>query len=719
MIGARGPHMYARAPSGPGDSGGPSPKGESDAIVLPSTPSPSGRIAPCHCGSGLRFKNCCGRLDTGAAESQAKRQRLDELVTLLNAGRYVELEQAAHQALATDSSSGVVWQLLAAAETRRGKDSVESSRKAAELLPGDAVAQVNLGNALGRRGLVLDAEASFLEAIRLDASCVPAHINLAECLYERGHYEAALQACRRALELDARDAKAQVQHGRILVRLGRYREAIDNFRRALAISPDDGDARNGLGAALLAIGEFNEAIATLRSLTSRQPAYAAAHANLGNALRSTGELESAQQSYARAVQIQPRNAQALVELATTQRLLRRIEDARASCRRALAAEPSSAAAVVVLAELEADTGDFAEAERLFRLAIGKDSGSTDAWSGIPRVRRMTAADTDWIAGASRLASSGLPAARELVLQYAIGKYHDDLGSYDEAFDSFRRANELERSARRPYDRRGMERAVDGLIAYHTRSLFDSPMRLAAPGERAVFVVGMPRSGTTLAEQILASHPLICGAGEQAFWINECGPALAHPGALASRAREAELPMLADRYRALLERLSADAHRIVDKMPSNFLVLGFIRMALPAARVIHMRRDPRDTCLSIYFQHLDAAHGYANDLGDLAHYFRQYERLMRHWRATFPADQLLEVDYEELVKAPEEWSRHMVEFVGLPWDERCLDHRRGSDAVVTASKWQVRQPVFSRSVGRWRNYRRFLGPLDSLVGSDAS
>jgi hypothetical protein len=236
----------------------------------------------------------------------------------------------------------------------------------------------------------------------------------------------------------------------------------------------------------------------------------------------------------------------------------------------------------------------------------------------------------------------------------------------------------------------------------------------------VFIVGMLRSGTTLAEQILASHPQVFGAGELMFWGEELAAATAR--ACAQGAREIRgddgLPAAAADYLDLLHRTSADAVRVVDKMPTNFLSLGLIHAALPRARIIHMRRNPVDTCLSIYFQHFEAANTYANDLEDLAHYYREYRRLMRHWRAALTADAFMEIPYEGLTEDLEGWARRMLEFIELPWDPRCLDFHTTARTVVTASKWQVRQPIDARFVQRWRNYEEFVQPLTPLLKSDS-
>jgi hypothetical protein len=235
---------------------------------------------------------------------------------------------------------------------------------------------------------------------------------------------------------------------------------------------------------------------------------------------------------------------------------------------------------------------------------------------------------------------------------------------------------------------------------------------ADPSERPVFIVGMIRSGTTLAEQILASHRAVFGAGELMFWNSAA--AGYHPAAPGGALEARALSDLASQYLRLLKTLAADALRAVDKMPGNFLHLGLIHAALPHARIIHMRRHPIDTCLSIYFQHFESFHAYATDLEDLAHYYTEYLRLMTHWRSNLPPGTILDVPYEGLVGDQEAWSRRMLEFIGLPWDPQCIDFHRTERTVITASKWQVRQKLSNSSVNRWRNYEKFIGPLRGLA-----
>ena len=262
----------------------------------------------------------------------------------------------------------------------------------------------------------------------------------------------------------------------------------------------------------------------------------------------------------------------------------------------------------------------------------------------------------------------------------------------------------------PFDPAGFERLVDRLIARFTREFFEASASLGEDDETPVLVLGMPRSGTTLVERFLSSHPAVGAGGELVFW-NERAPSVVDaPDEGLVRAA----PKTRRDYLAVLRGIGPRALRVTDKMPFNFLWIGLIRALFPRARFVHCRRQPVDTCLSIYQTQFAAPLGFASTRGDLVSYFRQYERLMDHWRSVLPADRLLEVAYEDATRDPEGTARALVRFCGLPWDEACLRPERNAGAVKTANKWEARQPVYRTSVDRWRRYEPWLGELRSLL-----
>lgn len=627
-----------------------------------------GRNGPCPCGSGQRYKRCCGRL-------------------------------GAHPAREAPSS--------------------------------DAGSYVNRGNELARRGQFEEAEENFRKALALEPGLAEAHRNLGTLLLETGRPGEALESCRRAAAARPHDADAQETAGAALLELGRVEEAIACYRRALAIRPATVTAWHSLANTLAGLGRFDEALEAYRRAIELDPNAAALHNNLGSLLRGCGRLEEAVACFNRSLELDPGFAQAQANLGLAHRLLGWTREARASCLRALELEPGFAPALVTLAESYADTGDFADAERLFREAIAADGESAEAWAGLARLRKMTAQDSAWLEAARRILARPLPARQEACLRYAMGKYFDDLGEFEHAFVSFRRANELTKSARPAYDPQAMTLTVNRIIeTEHEEWLAhirrapqdaphestrdpppDSPSGTTGGSARVVLIVGMLRSGTTLAEQILASHPEVHGAGELPFWGLAADAIRSAPD---QATRDFLLRSRAAEYLRVLDSKARDARRIVDKMPGNFLSLGLIHAALPAARVIHLQRDPLDTCFSIYFQHLESALSYTNDLEDLARYYGDYARVMQHWRSILPPGTILDVPYEALVRDPERWSRTMIDHIGLPWDSRCLDFHAASRTVITASKWQVRQAITTSAVGRWKNYRAHAGPLLGLM-----
>jgi sulfotransferase family protein len=293
----------------------------------------------------------------------------------------------------------------------------------------------------------------------------------------------------------------------------------------------------------------------------------------------------------------------------------------------------------------------------------------------------------------------------------MGKYCDDVKDYERAFANYRRGNELLKSVAGGFDRQAHSSSADDMTRVLTRETLASITEGGSTSAKPVFVLGMPRSGTSLTEQIIASHPAAGGVGEPDFWLKA---ARTHRDTI--RQAVLDLPArrkLAEDYLRLIERRCPDALRIVDKTPANSDLVGVIHTVFPNARIIRMRRNPIDTCLSCYFQNFSTGMAFTMDLADLADYYRTHQRLMNHWCGVLPPGTILEVPYEELVADQETWTRKILEFIGLEWDERCLAFHETRRSVVTASAWQVRQKIYRRSVERWRNYEKFIGPLKGL------
>jgi tetratricopeptide (TPR) repeat protein len=617
------------------------------------------------------------------------------------------------QAIALRPAYTVAILDLADAQLHCGRflEATAGYRRALEIEPELAEVHNNLGNALHGAGQLGEAVTSFRRALAIKPHFAEAHSNLGNALRGLGLLRDALASYRHALAVKPDFAQAHNNIGNALRDLGRLDDAVTSYRRALDINPNFAEAHSNLGNALRDLGRLYQALASYRCALEIEPQLAEAHNNLGNVLLDLMQLSEAAASYRQALALRPGYVHAHTALAMVLRLQGRAAAAEASCRRALEIAPNSAESIAFLAEIHADRGDFAEADALLKRALDIDPELPAAWAGIAHYRRMEGGDPAWLAAAQRLASKNLPLRHQIYLRFAIGKYFDDAKAYEQAFHSYRLANELSKNYGATYDRSRSTGQVDHITdAYDQQWLRQAPIQ-SARSNRPIFVVGMPRSGTTLAEQILASHPAVFGAGELPFWNDA---AAAYESSTYNAQGRSTITAFAQEYLQQLAELSTDAARVVDKMPTNYLHLGLIHAALPNARIIHMRRNPIDTCLSIYFQNFSISHAYANDLEDLAHFYTEYHRVMAHWRATLPEGTMLDVSYEGLVEDQEAWSRKMIEFVDLPWDTRCLDFHKTARAVITPSKWQVRQRMSNRSSGRWRNYEGVIGSLKRLL-----
>jgi tetratricopeptide (TPR) repeat protein len=510
------------------------------------------------------------------------------------------------------------------------------------------------------------------------------------------------------------DVQALHARGYELLTQGANAEALECYQELVNLDARDAVARNGLGNALAQLTRYGEAEREFRRAIGIRPSFLEAYFNLAGVLHMTGRYGELEVPLRRALKLKPSYVDARVLLGTGLVLMGRLREARDCYEKALRVAPRNVLSLAGLGQIQALEGRFAEAEALYRRALEVDPAFSYAWAGLVWLRRMTLADGAWLKRAEELADSGLTPNDEATLRFAIGKYCDDVGDFARAFRNYQRANVLHQMRANPYQREARTRFIDDMIRVYTRETLARARAGGSDSARPVFVVGMPRSGTSLLEQIIASHPAAAGAGELHFWTvvvrNDEGLIRQEVPAEALRKK------LAAEYLRVLAGHSSDALRVVDKAPYNSDYLGLIHSVYPHARMIYVQRDPIDTCLSCYFQQFAPVMNYTMDLGDLAHYYREHRRLVSHWRRVLPPETLLVVPYAELIADQEKWTRRILEFLGLAWDERCLDFHKTVRAVTTASTWQVRQRIYKTSVERWRNYKKFIGPLLELSDS---
>ncbi|MBF0482072.1 MAG: tetratricopeptide repeat protein [Desulfovibrionaceae bacterium] len=614
------------------------------------------------------------------------------------------------------NNPGAFYNLGAAlAEQGRLDEAIARYLDALRLKPDYPQALSNLGIALQEQGQLDEAVARYEEALRFAPDFPQALNNLGTALAAQGRLEEAVARYEEALRLKPDYPQALSNLGVALKAQGKLDQAVARFEQALRLTPEYPDALSNYGDALAAQGRFDEAVARCREALRLAPGHAGALGNCGNALAAQGRLDEAADCHRKALTLRPHDPDALYNLGNTLTEQGRLDEAEDCYRKALELRPNHPDARANLGIALTVAGRLDEARQAFEAAVAL----------APRrgaFHRMLA-DTGRIAPESAQArrmeellsdADALPEADRMQLHYALGAVYADGGQPKRSFGHLLAGSRLKRS-RIDYDEAATLAMFDRI-----RSVFTADFLAAAPGPGQacglpVFIVGMPRSGTTLVEQVLASHPEVFGAGELldlprlADALEPAAGGVAFPEAAAALPRR-EWERFGAAYIGGLREKAPSAARVVDKLPDNFLRIGLIRLALPEARIVHVRRDPVDTCLSCFSKLFSDELPYTYDLAELGRFYRAYEGLMEHWRRVLPPGAMIEVRYEDLVSDLEGQARLLLAHCGLAWDERCLEFHRSRRLVRTASAAQVRKPLYATSVGRWRAFGDLARPL---------
>jgi tetratricopeptide (TPR) repeat protein len=567
---------------------------------------------------------------------------------------------------------------------------VELISKAIAINAKDASYHSNLGLAHEAQGKLDEAVACYRQALVLKPVFAEAHNNLGIALRKQGRLNEAIACFRRALDLKPNYAEAHGHMGFALQGQGRLDEAVACYRQALVLKPDFAEAHNNLGNALQEQGKLDEAEACFRQALVLNPDFAAAHNNLGAALMAQGELDEAVACYRQALVLKPDFAEAHNNMGNVLRSLGRLKEARDYFEKAIRLAPKNPVFY-------------------FSLAASKQFAAGD-----PHLAAMQELAQD---------IGRLNAEQQIYLHFGLGKALADVKQHEQAFHYLLQGNALKRQ-QIAYDEAATLEFFQRIQTVFTPELMRSKQGPGNPSTVPVFILGMPRSGTTLVEQILASHPKIFGAGERDDFkkavIRLSDRKRVSFPELVRTVSDEDLRQLGTSYLDVIRAIAPEATLITNKMPLNFRYIGLIHLALPHARIIHTRRDPIDTCLSCFSTLFTASQPYSYDLAELGRYYRAYEALMQHWRNVLPNGVMLEVQYEQVVDDLEGQARRLVAHCGLDWDDACLAFHKTQRPVRTASVTQVRQPIYKSAVGRWRVYERFLAPLTkALAGEPAS
>jgi tetratricopeptide (TPR) repeat protein len=592
--------------------------------------------------------------------------------------------------------------------------------------PTFALARVNLGNVLVQQGKKDEAQAEFRRALEQAPSLALAHCNLGQLLLEDRQTEEAMRHCREAVRLRPNLAEGHNNLGNVFRSLGRLTEAKACYTEALRLNPDLAMVYNNLGQAVQEEGQLEDAVRWYEQALRREPHSARFHTNLASALQEQDEPERAVEHYETALRLNPTHAEAHQGLGFVRHEQGQFAEAERSFREALRLKPNLAEAHCSLGNIAEELGDFAKAEASFREALRLDPDHTAAYAALAALLRRRLPEADEAAMRQRLASPWLSDGRRCALHLGLGQVLDDRGEHAEAAEHLTRGKALDLANRQ---RRGRSYIPDAhahfvgqLLATFTPEFFARVRGWGLDSERPVFVFGLPRSGTTLVEQILASHSQVHGAGELRLARRDFEGLAGGASAPRGRRREVEPEAFAalarldrDTVRGLaqnhldrLQELHPTAARVTDKMPDNYLFFGLLATLFPRAKFIHCRRDLRDIAVSCWVVHFRQIN-WASAPDHIASRFGEYLRVMAHWQRVQPAP-LLEVAYEEAVTDLEAVARRLVAWCGLDWEPACLAFHETVRPVRTASVTQVRQPVYTRSVGRWKHYTGPLGPL---------
>jgi Flp pilus assembly protein TadD len=532
--------------------------------------------------------------------------------------------------------------------------------------------------------------------------------------YQRGNLDAAVELIKKAIALQPGTALFHGNLGRIQLNRGEYADAAARFRRAFELSPDDAELPHLLGRALRLDGDAEAALPHLQHACELRPDSVRVLLDFAEALAGTRQNARAAELFRRVLEREPENTDALRSLAHSLRTLNRSDEAIACLDSALALQQTDPKIWCEHGETLEEAGQFEGAAASFNRALQLRPGYPVAVACLLALNKGQGDPELAAAGAQHLQEQRISKPVRVQLHFAMGRHYDAAGEYDLAFEHFRSANDIVAIGRR-YRPGDTERRFAALMSVFTPELFRDLHALGHDSRRPLFIVGMPRSGTTLTEQVLSSHRDIAGAGELGYFMQMSYALEKDAGDTAGTfrfvrdLRDDALRPWTQGYLERLDQVSATAARVTDKMPLNFLNLGLMALAFPNARVIHCRRDPLDNCLSCYVENMHQDQRYSTRLKSLGHFYVQYHRLMAHWRTVLPVP-ILDVGYEELVADFDGQARRLVAFCGLPWDENCNRFYATDRPVTTPSKWQVRQPIYRSSVARWRRYEKHLGPL---------
>jgi len=644
-------------------------------------------------------------------------------VVAYNAGKSDIAVNLIEKAISLDGKNALFHTNIAEMYRRMKKldEAIEHGREAVKLNPKLLAAQSNLGIAYYDQEDYDKAEYHQNLALKIDPNFAPSLNNMGSILRAHEKYEEACDWFKKAIAAAPQFLDPQNNLGEVLVRLDRPEEGLELLNRVLAVNPRYDSALSNRGTAFLALGKEIESRNNYLKALHITPDFIPAVAGLIMWALEFHKLEEGEKCARRLVELAPDKADSNSMLGSVLFAQGRTEEAEACYTKAVALDPDYVPAKAGIGHVLMEQGDLSGAEELFRSCIDAEKEQASAICSLVQCRKMKPGDPEikLLEREAEKLKGKMIDSKAIPLNFALGKMYDDLGEYDKGFPYYIEGCRLKRKY---FDYTMGEKEAN---IEHIKQVFSKEFiaKNTGQGHRSntpIFVLGMPRSGTTLVEQIIASHPQVYGAGELRDLMEVTDAMVPAKAGMRFSEKMTDLKPgdYADLGRKYVEGLKArnpDSPRITDKMPGNFHYVGLIKMILPEAKIVHVKRHPLDTCISCFTRLF--AHGQAStyDLKEVGHYYKCYKGLMDHWRTVLPAGSFYEIKYEEVVDDIEDQARKLIEYCGLPWDDSCLEFYKNKRSIRTASVTQVRQPIYKTSKQRWKNYEKFLGPMIEGLG----
>lgn len=678
---------------------------------------------------------------------------------LHESGRLRESEGVLHQILKIDPRHSHALHLLGIITHQSGKTilALDLIREAISIDPNNALFHSNLAEMCRQQGQFEEAITQGTLAVTLDTTMSLAHSNLGIALFDVKRYDDAEISHQKALNINPHTIQSLNNLGSIERARGNKTLALKYYQSAIDLNPDYLEALTNIGAVLVEEDRQLEAIPLLEKVLARLPSSPEALCNLGLCYFKKNELQSAENLLRKSLAAREDYPEALIglskvlheqgEIQHSITLLDKVlvkdperldawcelgsiytedgqsDKAEMAFKQVLSRNPSNVDAIIGMSNLKLENGDLKESEKLLTEALQIEPENIGALFHLTQIKKVTP-DSELIKTLEKLSGSinSFSEDKQISLHYALGKSYDDINDFKNSFENFEQGAKLKRM-KLDYSSDAEMLQTQNIINTFSKKLFLDLQGSGDPSKTPIFILGMPRSGTTLTEQIIASHPQVFGAGELkdlievAHYQNHQASPL-FPENLENLTKE-DIKAMGESYIRRLKEYAPDSIKITDKMPSNYMALGLIPLILPNAKIIHVKRDPIDTCLScftrLFNRHQDATY----DLTELGRHYNNYRRLMKHWKKILPVGSFLEIEYEALVSNIEEESKKLIEWCDLDWDEKCLSFYKTDRKVRTASLTQVREPAYKTSIARWKNYEPYLEPLISELKKGGS